>query len=276
MRQDDPNTQKLVDYYRNFNERERLSSRWGQLEFVRTTDILRRYLPKPPAVILDIGGASGRYACWLARHGYDVSIIDPVPLHIQQAKEASAKQPEHPITRCVVGDARQLDDQDATADAILLMGPLYHLVDAEDRRKACRESYRVLKSNGHLFAVGISRFSSMLEGFSSDYIHDPELKRIMEQDLHDGHHRNPTRHPLYFTDTFFHHPEELQREVEDAGFGHQATLAIEGISYVMKDFDTNWEDEATREFLLKILRTIEKEPSLLGASPHMMCVAVKR
>jgi ubiquinone/menaquinone biosynthesis C-methylase UbiE len=275
MREQDQNIHIVINYYHDFNEQERLSDAWGQIEFVRTMDILSRYLPDSPASILDVGGATGKYACWLARQGYDVSLIDPVPLHIEQAREASARQPDHPIAQCLVGDARHLEFQDECADAVLLMGPLYHLIDINDRILALQEARRVLKPNGRLFAVGISRFASTIDGFDSGFFHDPMFQDIMRQDLQDGQHRNPTNNPRYFTDTFFHHPEELKHEVQLAGFTLQAMVAIEGIGYVMKDFDTNWENEASREFLLEILRTIEQEPTLIGASPHIMGVAVK-
>jgi 2-polyprenyl-3-methyl-5-hydroxy-6-metoxy-1,4-benzoquinol methylase len=92
MQSDTQNPHELIRYYQGFNEQERLSDAWGQLEFVRTMDILTRYLPEPPARILDVGGAAGRYSLWLARQGYNVSLIDPVPRHIEQAQEASANQ----------------------------------------------------------------------------------------------------------------------------------------------------------------------------------------
>ena len=276
MPQEDRSIQTVVAHYKNFSEQDRLSGAWGQIEFVRSIEILKRDLPEPPAVILDVGGAAGRYACWLAREGYDVSLIDPVPLHIQQAEEASSKQPECPIHSCILGDARKLDFEDTSADAVLLMGPLYHLTERSDRLHALWEAYRVLRSGGVLFAVGISRFASTIDGFSSGFFLDSAFRKILEGDLQDGQHRNPTGDPRYFTDTFFHHPDELRQEVQEAGFALDALLAIEGISYVMQDFDDNWKNEERREFLLKILRTIETEPSLIGASPHIMCVGIKK
>ena len=275
MQQEDLSIQTVVEHYKNFNEQDRLSDAWGQIEFVRSIEILKRYLPEPPAVVLDVGGAAGKYACWLARQGYEVSLIDPVTLHIQQAEEASAKQPETPIRHCILGDARKLDFEDSSADAVLLMGPLYHLTERSDRIQALREAHRVLRNGGVLFAVGISRFASTIDGLDSGFFDDPAFRKIMEGDLKNGQHRNPTDDPRYFTDTFFHHPDELGQEVQEANFALNALLAVEGISYVMQDFGANWNNEGNREFLLKILRTIEREPSLIGASPHIMCVGRK-
>jgi ubiquinone/menaquinone biosynthesis C-methylase UbiE len=268
-------TKKIVEYYSGFDERGRLSESWGQIEFIRTQHIIMQYLKPSPAVVLDVGGAAGRYSCWLAKEGYEVHLVDPVPLHIEQAKEASNDQFGSPIASCTVGDARQLEFDDELADAVLLLGPLYHLVEVQDRIRSLTEAYRVLKAGGYLFAVGISRFASTIDGLDSGYYLDPIFQKIMKHDLETGQHQNPTNNPAYFMDTYFHHPDELKSEVNRAGFEIRGLVAVEGISYLMKDLEKNWEIEAHREFLLEIISKIDREPSLIGASPHMMCVGVK-
>lgn len=275
MLQPDESTSHIIDYYSAYDEQVRLSQAWGQIEYVRTQNIICRYLQPPPAVVLDVGGAAGRYACWLARQGYQVHLVDPVPLHVRQAQAASDAQPETPIASCQLGDARELAFDDASADAVLLMGPLYHLVEAHGRHQALKETYRALKRSGMVFAVGISRFASTIDGLASGYFLDPSFREIMRRDLQDGQHRNPTGNPAYFTDTFFHHPRELAAEVTAAGFELQALLAIEGIGYMMQEFDRHWAIESHRQFLLELIAKTEQEPALIGASPHLMCVATK-
>lgn len=269
------NKDEVIKYYNNFDEQSRLSNNWGQIEFLRTQTIIARYLDKAPLVILDVGGAAGRYSCWLAEEGHEVHLIDPVPLHIEQAQAASDAQPLAPLASCTLGDARQLEFDNETADIVLLLGPLYHLIDSQDRHRSLSEAYRVLKKGGHVFSVGISRFSSTIDGLASGYFLDPEFRKIMQGDLETGQHRNPTRHPAYFMDTFFHHPEELKAEVTNSGFEVEGLFAVEGISYMMKDFNKNWLIEDNREFLLEIIGKIEQEESLIGASPHIICVGVK-
>ena len=275
MTSEDSN-RKVVDYYKNFDEQGRLSVSLGQVEYLRTQVIIRRFLKPPPALVLDVGGAAGRYACWLARHGYQVHLIDPVPTHIQQARSASEAQPKTPIASCQVGDARKLDFEDEVVDAVLLLGPMYHLVESRDRLHALKEAHRVLKTGGVLFAAAISQFASTIDGLSSGFFLDPAFRKIMERDLVDGQHRNPTQNPAYFMDTYFHHPEALKDEVIKAGFEIAGLLAVEGISYLMVDFDQNWADEHHRDFLLSIIEKTEREPSLIGASPHLICVGVKQ
>lgn len=266
----------VIGYYRElFNENNRLKSNWGQLEYVRSLEIIDRYLTKAPAIILDVGGGSGIYSCWLAKNGYEVHLIDPVPLHIDLATKYSKNQPNFPIASCNIGDARNLSNMDSSVDSILLMGPLYHLLQREERLKALRECYRVLKNDGYLFAVGITKFASIIDGFCEGYFKDSEFRKIMLQDLESGQHKNPTNNPFYFTDAFFHHPDELKNEIDEAGFIVEQLIGIECISYILRDFDKVWENEKEREFLLQILKNIESESSLIGASPHIMCVAKK-
>jgi ubiquinone/menaquinone biosynthesis C-methylase UbiE len=156
------------------------------------------------------------------------------------------------------------------------MGPLYHLLEYEDRLAALRESCRILKKGGLLFAAGISRFASCIDGLTFEFCKDPEFQKILHQDLETGHHKNPTNNEFYFTDGYFHRPEELNSEIAAAGFKPTAIHAIEGIAYMIKDFEKNWHDKKYREVILDIIRRIDREASLLGASPHIMCVACKK
>jgi ubiquinone/menaquinone biosynthesis C-methylase UbiE len=275
MRKSQESLKNIISYYERINERDRLLSPQGQLEFVRSKEIVRRYLPNPPAVVIDVGGGTGRYSCWLAKEGYEVHLVDPVPALIEEAKRASQQQADAPIKSIRAGDARRLDFPDSGADAILMFGPLYHVVHRAERLKALKEASRILKKGGLLFAVGISRFASLIDGLIQGFSQDPEFVKIVEQDLEDGQHRNPTDNLLYFTDAFFHRPEELATEVEEAGFKLLNLVAIDGLGALIPNLGHLWDDPALRERLLHFLRWIESEPSLLGVSPHLMCIARK-
>src|SRR5689334_14842138 len=122
-----PAEAEIVAYYDRGGEAPRLASGPNQIEMARTQDVLQRVLPPPPAVIYDVGGGPGAYACWLARLGYEAHLVDLSPLHVEQARQASLAQPDAPLASCAVGDARQLARPDASVDAVLLLGPLYHL-----------------------------------------------------------------------------------------------------------------------------------------------------
>jgi ubiquinone/menaquinone biosynthesis C-methylase UbiE len=266
----------VISVYQKADEPGRLLEPLGQLEFERSKDIIKRYLSPPPALVLDVGGGSGPYSRWLAGRGYDVHLIDPVPRLVEEARRASRNQPEAPIKSFRVGDARDLDFADSKADGILMFGPLYHLVRRSDRIKALLEARRVLKKKGLLFAVGISRFASVIDGLVRGYIADPAFVKVVAKDLQTGQHRNPTENPAYFTDAFFHRPHELGQEVEAAGFQVLKLVSIEGFGYCVPDLEPYWRNPAHRQAFLETLRKIEEEPSLLGLGPHLMAIGQKR
>jgi ubiquinone/menaquinone biosynthesis C-methylase UbiE len=269
-------SESIRSFYEKYDEAGRLRTGPFQLELARTQEILLRHLPSPPAVILDIGGGPGIYSCWLAALGYKVHLIEPVPSHIEQAKKLSAQQPEYPIATLTVGDARRLDLRNESAEVVLMLGPLYHLTERMDRIIALKEAYRVLQTGGWLFVAAISRFASALAGLFEDMLIDPQFFEIVKRDLIDGQHRNPTDNIIYFTDAYFHRIEELEAEISEAGFHHEKTLAIEGPGGWLQNFDAWWGDAKRRESLLDLARKLESEPSLIGASAHMMGIARKK
>ncbi|MDE0424497.1 MAG: class I SAM-dependent methyltransferase [Candidatus Poribacteria bacterium] len=267
---------KILSFYRQTQEANRLTtSVKGQLEFVRTQEIITRYLPAPPAVILDIGGGSGPYACWLAKEGYEVHLVDPVDTHIEQAKAASNQQSEHPIVSISLGDARALRFSSMSADAVLLLGPLYHLIDKNERLLVLSEAYRVLQEGGVMIAAGISRFASMLDSFFEGRFRNPIHVDIVQNDLETGYHQNLTEDLKYFTDAYLHRPEALNSEVVAAGFQHQATLAVEGPAWLFESFKDYWTDPEMRSVVLDLIRRIEAEPSILGMSAHILAIGTK-
>jgi ubiquinone/menaquinone biosynthesis C-methylase UbiE len=266
---------EIDSHYAAGLEAGRLTRGSGRLELARTQEILGRVLPPPPAVVADVGGGPGLYAFWLAALGYEVHLYDPVPLHVAQAEEASRARPTHAVVSFTVGDARALGRPDSSADAVLLLGPLYHLTDRAERLAALREARRVLRPGGTLVAAAISRFASALDGLRGGYLDDPAFAAIAFRDLTDGQHRNPTGHPAYFTTAFFHHPDELRQEVEEAGLTGVQVLAVEGPAWLLQDFDAHWDHPGRRQRLLDIVRRTEAEPSLLGASAHLLAVARK-
>jgi len=266
---------EIRDYYSLSMEHERLSSVAGQLERTRTEQILDRFLPKPPAVILDVGGGTGAYAFPLAKRGYEVHLYDPIPSHIEYARQVAKSQPKFPLSGISVGDARMIKMEDCSADVVLFLGPLYHLTEKEDRLKALYEAFRTLKVGGLLFAVGISRYTSLIYGLRFGFIDDPEFLKIVKQDLENGQHRNPTGKLCYFTTSFFHEPEELRAELELVGFKVQSLLAIEGPLWISTSLHQYWENPTLRKQLLSFLERIETDIAILGASAHIMAIGKK-
>lgn len=269
-------SRKIIDYYtRIFSESGRLVQDIGPLEWVRTVDIFERYLPRPPAVVVDVGGATGAYASWLLKRGYEVHLIDVVPRHVEIAREVMVRVAGSASWSARIGDGRNLGFEAESADVVLLMGPLYHLQKEEERLQVLRETWRVLRPGGITLCATISRFASFMDGLDSGYIHDPEFRRIIANDLENGHHHNPTEKPEYFTDAYFQHPDELREEIETAGFVDIRLLAVEGVLWVTKDLEALQRNERAWKAALDFMRTVEEDSSIIGTSPHLLAIANK-
>ncbi len=115
----------------------------------------------PPASVLDCGGGPGRYAIALTQQNYHVALLDLSQGNLNLAEENVAEAGAR-LARILHGDARHLETiAESSFDAVLLLGPLYHLLAAEDRLQVIHKAHRVLKSGGVLFAAFISRFAPL-------------------------------------------------------------------------------------------------------------------
>jgi len=256
----------LVAYYTRLPETERLTARaGGALEFARTQELLLRHLPAAPATVLDVGGGTGPYARWLAGLGYRACLLDLVPAHVAEAAGSAA------AASALLGNALALPFAAATADAVLLLGPIYHLTRREQRLQTLREAFRVLKPGGRVFAVAVSRFASLIDGLHFGFLTDPDFQQIVQDDLRHGQHRSPAEKD-YWTTAYFHLPDELAAEIAKAGFSVLDRVAVEGPYRAVPDLAAWWNDERRRELLLEAIRAVEHEPSLLGLSSHILVV----
>jgi ubiquinone/menaquinone biosynthesis C-methylase UbiE len=264
--------ENILKYYKLGQESSRLSG--ASLERVRTESILRRFLPRSPATVLDVGGADGAYAFPLSKTGYEVHLVDPVVLHIEQAREKSRSSGIR-LASITVGDARELKFSDQCADAVLYFGPLYHLDSASERSAALQEARRTLKPGGIFLAAFISRFASLLDGVRSHFLSNEEFAKIVDGDLKTGQHRNSTNNPAYFTDAYFHHPEEAKSEVREAGFQNVRLLSVEGPLWLVNDIQEQLEKQEVSQRILEYMERIEAEEELIGSSAHFITAAEK-
>ena len=261
---------EILDYYRRGGEVTRLSAGVGRLEFLRTWDVLTRVMPPAPATVLDVGGATGVYAGPLAAAGYAVRLVDPVPEHVS----AAARLPGVDAT---LGDARSLPVPDASVDAVLMLGPLYHLLERDERLAAWREAGRVARPGAPVVAATINRFAALFDGLAKGLFADPRYGPVVERGLADGVHRNPDLATGWFTTAYFHRPEELPEEVREAGLELDRMVAVESPLWLVGPrLDAILAVPGDLDRMLDLVRGVESEPSLLGASGHLLTVARAR
>ncbi|HEX6369262.1 MAG TPA: class I SAM-dependent methyltransferase [Longimicrobium sp.] len=260
----------IAAFYARSPEEHRHARGLPQLEAYRTRQLIERHAPPAPATVVDVGGAAGVYAFWLAEGGYSVHLLDPVPRLIDEARTRAGTLPRPPAS-CEVGDARALPYPDASAQVVLLLGPLYHLVDPADRARALAEAARVLAPGGLLFAAAITRWAYALYGLMRDLLADPAFQEIVDASVRDGVHR--PGQDGFFTNAYFHRPEELCAELRSAGFWVEGCYGLEGPCGMLPDFDERWSDPRRTAGMIRIAEMVESEPSLLGMSPHVLAVA---
>ncbi|MGC5033879.1 class I SAM-dependent methyltransferase [Micromonospora sp. DT229] len=266
-------TPEILAFYAHGAEQERLNDPRRHIEYLRTIDILTRHLPTA-GIVADVGGGPGAYALRLAADGHRVHLVDPVPLHLEQA-EARCADAESPLASILRGDARRLPLGSGSCDTVLLLGPLYHLTDAADRARAWAEAHRVLVPGGVVAAAATSRFYTTWEYLAKNLYDDPAVEAILARHLCDGQHRNPTGDRRLFTTGYFHSPRELAVEASTAGLRPHALLAVEGAAKLLPDLAERLRDPHRRDLLLRAMRRVEAEPSLLGMSEHILLIAHK-
>lgn len=234
----------------------------GRLELARTQELLRRFLPPAPARVLDVGGGTGVHAEWLTKDGYEVDLIDPIARHVERASS---------ICPASVGDARSLDVADDSYDVVQLLGPLYHLPDADDRRQALSEARRAVKPGGLVAAAAINRYASLFEHVTYAHLHtervEAAVSKILSTSVHDG---------KGFALAYFHRAEELADELREAGLTDVEVFGIEGPAWsLIKTAEQQPGDGPTEDLIASAVtaaRMAEPYPELLAASSHLLAV----
>ncbi|MFB6517065.1 class I SAM-dependent methyltransferase [Streptomyces sp. NPDC056401] len=248
---------EITAFYDGGDEAARLTSgrTIGTLELVRTQELLRRHLPAPPADVLDVGGGPGVHARWLTDDGYRVTVIDPVEKHVRHARDQGLT--------AFVGDARQLEHEDASYDAVLLLGPLYHLPDSSGRARAWREAHRTVRPGGLVAAAALNRYARLLDP-GADGALDVATTGLRTR-------RNgPT--------TYYHLLAELCDEARQAGLTNPAVHGLQGPAYTAlkaRERHTgrrNLGPEALEE-ALAAARFADGHPDLAVTSMHVLALA---
>ena len=258
-----PTPEDVVAYYETNVEADRLLHGVSALEFARTKEIVGRFL-NAPATVADVGGGVGHYSDWLARSGHRVELVEPVPLHLELARERAGDPPRFGVH---AADARALPFSAESFDAVLLLGPLYHLGEAGERARALREARRVCRPGGVVFAAAISRLAGLLDAVRTGTIADEQVRANVCDEVQTGRRVDASRRMSLFPDAYFHLPEELEAEVGETGLEVVGVYGVEGPGWLQKDVDS-----LPRELLVSLARDVEAIPHLRALSAHLLAV----
>ena len=267
-------------------ERDRLRTGIGLIEFERTKEILLEKLPKPPAVIYDIGGAYGEYSWWLASLGYEVHLFDLSETNIAMSTELATDYPGVKLASATVCDARSIPRPDKSADAVLLMGPLYSITEYEERILAIRESRRLLKDDGILFSAALTPYSVLVPRIALYHIDgtakrreldDPAVISMIERALEDGCYCNPEKKIASGLGSSHLHTAKALREELSRGEFYTATVhGIMGGAWLAPNLDELLANEETKAVLMKTVRMLDTHEEIIGLSGHLLAVSRKK
>lgn len=261
-------------FYNNASEETRLDKGMGIFEFERIKALIEKYLVTKSLTIIDVGGGTGKYSEWLAKKGHKVHMIDPVLKHIKIAQNRSNKLKNKFSVK--VGESRNLEFPDNFADLIILHGPLYHLQEEEGRVLSICEAKRVLKNNGIILGFAINYTASTLVGLLSGLIHKKPFFEMCKEELTTGIHTPPDDFPWLLAEAFYHKPIQLKDEFVNENLVYLNTYAVEGMSWLDRDFFKNMMNEQKRNTLKELVHITENDSNLLPFSPHMMIAVQKR
>lgn len=266
-------------------EKNRLRTGIGLIEFERTKEILLEKLPKPPAVIYDIGGAYGEYAWWLAALGYEVRLFDLSETNIAMSDELAVEYPRVKLTSAEVCDARSVPRPDRSADAVLLMGPLYSITEYEERILALKESRRLLKDDGILFSAALTPYSVLVSRLAVYHkgdtkkrreLDDPAVLSIIERALEDGCYINPGKKIASGLGSAHLHTEKaLREELSMGGFDTVTVHGVMGGAWLAPNLEELLAKEETKATLMKTVRMLDTHEEIIGLSGHLLAVSRK-
>jgi SAM-dependent methyltransferase len=263
----------IAAFYDGQTEREHSRLEERQLEYDLTWRYLDQYLPSQGS-ILEVGAATGRYTLELARRGYAVTAADLSPVLIQKCRENLVAEGLGSRVRLVVADARDPSQvAEKGFDAVLLMGPLYHLIAEADRKLALKEAIDRLRPGGLLFSAFLSRYGIMGDLVKNipAWIEDQaEVRWLLEKG------RRPDERPRGggFRGYFALAPEIAPLH-EALGF---ETLVVAGVEPAISADDESYNrlQGEQRRLWLDLFFEMSTEPSIIGASRHLLYIGRKQ
>ena len=260
----------VKQYYESGVEAEWERLNTHRAEFEITCSYLDRFI-KPGDTVLDVGGGPGRYSLYLASKGCDVTLLDlsrgNVDFALEKAKAAGLK-----ITG-ICGDARYADKIITnTFDHVLIMGPLYHLIEVKDRERAVSACLKLLKDDGILYASFISSFAGVIYYLKEG----TDIKQIPENELEYMYNAAEGRDYAgqAFTLAYFAKMEDIGTFFDRFGLIRLHFFGQEGIIAPCEDKVYSQSEEAVKEWI-EIYKLLCENPNYMSYSEHFMYIGKK-
>ncbi len=261
---------RIEQHYQTAHEGTLLQrSRARKLAFDTTLHFLDKHLA-PRATLLELGAGRGAYSLHFARRGHRVLATDLVGSNVQ-AVVAQVEQEGLGTIQVRQADATRLEAlSDWDFQAVLCLGPYYHLRTRELRRRCLLECRRVVHDRGivavsylnRAFAVG----SLLKRGLTLTRDQYESLQKIDD---------TRTDYPDdFFNIAHFSTPEAVEAEVRSCGFEIVEHVATDGVYEYFAEAFEQLDDEAYLDFFSYHLKTCG-QPSQRGSSNHGLVILKK-
>ncbi len=282
---------KVKHYYSHFDEKNRLrNDNSGKLEYLMTIQILEKYLPVVNAgdkagadagagkvvSILDLGGGAGVYSFPLAKAGYQVTLADLSEDLLAMAKKQKEEDDVKNLVACNLVNATDLSQYKAEQfDVVLLFGPLYHLLENDERQKCVAEINRVLKPQGKVFASFIPYLSGSI-ALVSRFCWSPEQVDVatLKEAFNSGKFNNLSDHG--FQEGYYPKSEEIEKLFAGNGFEKVALRSIRGFGYEKEDMIFKFKNKNAFKDILNLISQTAEDKSIIETCGHAMYVGVKK
>lgn len=250
----------LNEWYSSRNEDDRLvADKAHNVEFITTTKFIEKYL-KPGMKILEVGAGTGRYSLYYAEKGYDVTSLELVKHNIDVLKTHIKDNMNISVMQGTATDLSMFEDD--TFDMVLNLGPLYHLPEDKDMKKAIEESIRVCKKDGIMFFAMLTNNSTFVN----------EVKKNHNYLL--GNYYNHNTFDLVDIPFVFLRIEEIKELFNNYNINRLHLVGQDGISEILSEHINNFTDEEYEMWIKYILSSCEDE-SIIGYSSHVMYICQK-
>ena len=272
------NFDRVRNYYRHFDEKNRLvDNSHGRLEYMMTMDILKEYLPGS-GTILDLGGGAGIYSFPLAEAGYQVVLADLSPDLIEQARQEKEKRGTSGLMACDIVNATDLSMYaDGQFDAVLLLGPLYHLIEESERKQCVSEVYRVLKPGGTVIASFIPWATGSI-AIVDRYFRDPRQVNItnLKEVFRSGRFTNMAE--WGFQEGYYPSSDEIDELFRNFGFSKKLIRSVRGFGFGREEIICGLEEKDPEMFktIIGMINETAENKAIVETCCHAVYIGVKQ